>query len=171
MKIKNLIAHLAMLTGLCIACPAMAEPANNQAETQAGVVARLYKDFAWQAVFSVQKTWLPIASQPRPVLEKYFDDELTALLMAEQQCLARRKGELCRIDFDLIFASQDPAAADLTVKQKGRETVSVEFVYPSSNEKIRVEYRLRQTPKGWRISDMRYSNMPGITVKQLLRKK
>ena len=156
-----------LLSGFCLLSPALAGTSLTR-DAGAALVTSLYKNFAWQAVFASDAGGT-LAAQPRAELEKYFDAELTESFLKEQKCLARRKGELCHLDFDPLFASQDPAATNLTVKPAAGGKVMVEFVYPSGGEKIRLEFSLKSTAQGWRITDIRYLNMQGISLRKVLR--
>lgn len=135
------------------------------------VVANLYKAFAWQALVSSDDVFgRPLAEQEGSVLRRYFDRELTSLLVDDHRC-AVTNGELCNLDFDPIFASQDPAAAALSIRSISNSLVAVEFTSPSSGEKVRLEYRLAKNEHGWRIGDIRYPGMSKATLKQLLARK
>jgi hypothetical protein len=151
--------------------PAIAnERHKNQQDTSTEVVYRLYKDFAWQAVLlspnAPPKVFVPIESQPRPVLERYFHAELSSLLISDNRC--RLAKGLCNLDFDPIFASQDPGAFDLNVQLLVSGNVAVQFTYPGNGQKIRLEYKVKPSAKGWRITDIIYTSNGGSSLKQIL---
>lgn len=153
---------------LILSCMAFATSAPRVSDERVALVGKLYKEFAWQALASSDHVFgKSLAKQDSSVLRRYFDRELALLLVADQRCVARTS-EPCNLDFDPIFASQDPAAADLSIRSMGNDIVAVEFTYPSSGEKVRLEYRLTRSENGWRISDIRYPGMPPATLKQLL---
>lgn len=60
--------------------------------------------------------------------------------------------------FDLLYASQDPDAADLSIKAEASNKVVVSFRYPSNGERITIQYLLAQTRNGPRINDVIYPN-------------
>lgn len=91
-------------------------------------------------------------------------------MVQDRQC-ATTSGEPCNLDFDPIFASQDPAAIDLSIRSVPNDMVAVEFTYPSSGEKVKLEYRLAKSQAGWRIGDIRYPGMSDVSLKQLLARK
>lgn len=116
-----------------------------------GIVFKLYRDYAWEAVIAAGYDGL--MQQPPKILKQYFDENLTALILRDRKC--SEKGEICRLDFVPMWASQDPAAVDLTVEKTGKkDIIKVQFRYPSTNEKIELKYRVTKTPNGWRISDI-----------------
>ncbi len=141
-----------------------------------GVVYRLYKEFGWVAYFSSNKDSEShlggsILQQPRPVLSQYFDDELTELMMKEEACETTNVGELCNLEFDLLFGSQDTAATDLTITQKGASRTLVSYTYPSDQSKMQIEYQLRKVGAGWKISDVVYIREKRTSLKALLSKR
>lgn len=166
LKLRRCLAGLILIAGAFLTSAVVAQPAPKRGEA-AEVVANLYKQFAWQVLFSADQ-WPTLAAQPQAELEKYFDPALTALFLREQQCLASGKAEICNLEFDPIFASQDPAASNLTIKSAAADKVAVEFVYPSTKKKIRLNFKLVKTAKGWRIADIDYPNMRGMSLKKIL---
>jgi hypothetical protein len=126
------------------------------AEAPDGVVRRLYREFAWEAVFSdpvVDHKWVGLLQQPPAVLERYFTPRLAHLLAKDADC-ARRSGEICRIDFLPIWASQDPGATDLMVSPAIGGVVQVGFKYPGNGKAVTLRYSLVRAVSGWRIADI-----------------
>lgn len=164
MPLSNAIASSALASLLLLAPCAQA-----QAGPSSDVVYQLYKDYAWEALFedSGKVGGKPLLSQPRQVLARYFDDRLVRLLLKEQACLAQHTGEVCHLEFNPIFASQDPGAARLKIASSTPVQVEVQFTYPSDRSTVRLVYRMVQTRSGWRIDDIRY---PGTktSLKSLL---
>lgn len=147
----NRLLFLILLGIALFAVSAEAEPYPPKVNSPEGVVFKLYQDYAWEAVMAAGYDGL--MQQPPQILKRYFDDNLTALILRDRKC--SEKGEICRLDFVPIWASQDPAAVDLTVeKTKKKDIVKVKFRYPSTNEKIELKYRVTNTPRGWRVSDI-----------------
>lgn len=135
------------------------------------IVGSLYKAFAWQVLSSSDDVFgKPLVQQEDPVLRRYFDQELTSLLIKDRHC-ATKAGGICNLDFDPIFASQDPAAVDLSIRSMPNDIVAVEFTYPANGEKVKLEYRLTKTQGAWRIGDIRYPGMSDASLKQLLARK
>ena len=145
--------------------------ASRASDEQIAIVGSLYKAFAWQVLSNSNNIFgKPLTQQEGTILRRYFDQELASLLLKDREC-AKASGEICNLDFDPIFASQDPAAVDLSIRAASNSMVSVEFTYPSNGEKVRLEYQLTKSQAGWRIGDIRYPGMPNVSLKQLLARK
>ncbi|AXM21387.1 DUF3828 domain-containing protein [Xanthomonas oryzae pv. oryzae] len=122
------------------------------------LIIKIYHDYAWVAVIGDQWKGEGISSQKLPVLQKYFDYRLAALLEKDNECNSRG-GRTCNLDFDPIFASQDPAVYDLRVGNlKNNESIDVEFKYPENHERILVKYVVVNSGSGWRVKDICYQH-------------
>lgn len=138
------------------------------------VVVGLYKDFAWSAMFAPDKQVDAIVgpslmAQSRAVLARYFEPDLTRLLLKDAACWrAGLDGGTCRLDFDLLFASQDPAAGDMSFTSEPGDQVRVSFRYPSNGQKIELRYLMKKTAAGWRIHDIVYLSMNLQSLRALL---
>jgi hypothetical protein len=124
-----------------------------------GVVAKLYRDYAWEAVIDEpSESGKLLLDQPRQVLEHYFTRQLSELIIQDRACKVRTK-EPCKLDFDPIWGSQDPGASDMKIKLGAvPNTVNVQFRYPGNGSFIEMTYRLRKGATGWRISDVQYTS-------------
>lgn len=141
-------------------------------KTEASVVGELYRAYAWEAVIGVPTDEASpfkqhLVDERESVLRLYFSPELAGLLAANSQCKARTK-EICKLDFDPIFASQDPAAMDLSIKRVAPGSVKVLFTYPSSREKIQIDYKVLQFGGKWRITDIIYPGHSNMSLRKLL---
>lgn len=137
------------------------------------LVYQLYKDFGWSAIFDVSvetESYLgkPIEEQSPNILSKYFSPELVKLFLKEAECKQFRKGELCNLEFDAIFASQDPAAMELSISSSESNVIIVQFLYPSNLAKINLKYQLKRIGNQWRISDIVYLGEPSVSLKEIL---
>ena len=159
-RAHGLGSFLAVLAAIVFAAPAHA------AEDAAAVVARLYRDFAWEAV--VTEPYTPgLAQQPASVLRRYFDEGMVARFLADRECV-HKTNSVCRLDHAPLWASQDPAAYDLHVKPTQQPgVVDVEFSGPASPEPTRLRYELVRTSQGWRITDIRSDGGRASLRKQL----
>ncbi len=130
-------------------------------------VAQLYRDYAWEAVMEEPGgAAFALVAQPRNVLAKYFDDELTALLLKDRECARRTKG-ICNLGFSPLWASQAPGASALKVTgTSDPAVVAVTFRHPDETTPTTLQYRVRRTPAGWRIQDIVYAEI-GSLVKLL----
>jgi hypothetical protein len=126
------------------------------------VVARLYRDYAWEAVMH-RPDWPGLLDQPREILEQYFDEKLASRILRDR--VRAGKHGIGRLDFDPIWDSQDPAATDLNVSRSGRPAaVAVQFRCPGGGETVDLLYEMTMTRKGWRIADIRGSDWSLISI-------
>lgn len=139
------------------------------------VVYRLYKDYGWVGMFALPEdaerhVGPPLTSQPRRILLRYFNESLARLLVKEEMCLKKSKGSVCNLEFDPLFASQDPSAVSLEIRQTEPNTVCVNYTTPSSGDEITINYILELHGASWRIKDIIYSNMNNLSLKRILSK-
>ena len=142
-------------------------------DTKKTIVYQLYKDFGWNAVFDASKEaqyylGKTIEEQSQDVLSRYFSPELVILFLREANCNAIRHGELCNLDFDPIFASQDPAASDLVISSAENDSVAVRFIYPANGTKVNLLYNLAKFKEKWRITDIIYPGDSTTSLKAIL---
>lgn len=104
----------------------------------------------------------------RESLAKYFDGDLTDLFIKDFECQKREQG-VCNLDFDPILEAQD-----------FEETKNLKIVHVSGQPNVfnvtftnlgtrTLIYTLKKTPKGWRISDIKYPERSSL--KELLSRK
>jgi len=129
----------------------------------ADVVQTLYREFAWVAI---GMSGTDISDQPRSELEKYFDAQLTDLIIKDAECRLSRN-DICHLDRDMLYDSQDPVVLDLKISAPQRES-EVNVNFRSCTGKVSVlKYMMVRTPQGWRIHDISYG--PGrATLRALL---
>jgi hypothetical protein len=139
-----------------------------QADAEAKVVARLYKDYAWQA-FSIQTELFGqgLGSANKATLEKYFAPDLAKLLVEDTACAVRTR-ELCNLDFDLLFDSQDPRITDLDVMRVSPGKVRVQFKDPVTDKVTQIDFNLVMASGKWRIADIIYSEHSQQSLKKIL---
>jgi hypothetical protein len=165
MKTCSLFSLL-LLSAIAVSAVPVNEPDAHRAEL---LINGLYKDFGCPgpSVSSPDCDTLEadqrksVTEQGRAVLGKYFDPGLVALLLKERQCVEKNQG-ICNLDFDLLYASQDPEAADLTIKTAAANKVTVSFRYPSNGERITIQYLLVPTRNGLRITDVIYPDQTSL---------
>jgi hypothetical protein len=140
----------------------------------ADIVYKIYQDYGWESLFGspgegARVVKRPLVAQPAAVLQQIFDGELTSLLLKEARCLKQTPGALCNLEFSPIFASQDSGASDLTINGHDHNKVVVQFIYPSTGQKMQLTYLMRKTPRGWRVVDIVYP-APEASLKTILRR-
>ncbi|MGN6513815.1 MAG: hypothetical protein ACTHKZ_09655 [Lysobacteraceae bacterium] len=147
------------LLGILLLLASASVPAAVPAE---GVVARLYRDFAWEAVVATPHA-PGLAQQPKAVLLRYFTPALASAIAADAACAART-AKACALDFMPLWASQDPAAVDLSIAPAGPATVRVTYRVPASGAAVTLVFRMESTGAGWRIADVVYPQGPSLAA-------
>jgi hypothetical protein len=157
-----LIGAAAVVAGWCDAAPAA------RTDGEAAVVAKLYKDFAWQAVASQADLFGDdLSHQNKGTLEKYFAPELADLLVKDAACQVRYQG-ICNLDFDLLFDSQDPRVTDLDVETTSPGHVSIVYKDPVDDRKTRIDFDMARVAGNWKIKDVIYRSPDKVSLKTLL---
>jgi len=101
-------------------------------------------------------------------LSKYFDNELTALFIKDAECEKREQG-VCNLDFDPIYDAQDfERTTNLQIAAVADQADLFKVTLTNLGTRTLV-YRLTNTPSGWRISDIKYSDGPSL--KEILSRK
>jgi hypothetical protein len=95
-------------------------------------------------------------------LSKYFDKELTALFIKDDECKKREQG-VCNLDFDPIYAAQDfdEKTTNLQIAAVVGQPDLFKVTFTNLGTRTLV-YRLTDTPSGWRISDIKYPDEPSL---------
>ena len=116
---------------------------------------------------SVYRFHQPWGNQPdwfgdKRTLSKYFDKELTALFIKDDECEKREQG-VCNLDFDPIYDAQDfdKKTTNLQVAAVAGHSELFNVTFTNLGTRTLV-YRLTNTPSGWRISDIKYAEGPSL---------
>lgn len=136
-------------------------------DNEAAVVAKLYKDFAWQAIASQDLFGDDLSHQNKSTLEKYFAPALVDLLVKDAVCQVKSQG-ICKLDFDLLFDSQDPRVTDLEVTTTSPGRVSVVYKDPVDDKTTRIDFEVARVAGRWRIMDVVYRRPDKMSLKQVL---
>ena len=98
----------------------------------------------------------------KQTLSKYFDKELTDLFIKDDECAKREEG-VCNLDFDPIYAAQDfdKETTNLQIAAAAGQSDSFNVTFTNLGTRTLV-YKLMNTPSGWRISDIKYSEGPSL---------
>lgn len=132
------------------------------------LIVKLYKDFAWQALGTTQDVFgKSLQLQDNVVLRQYFDPGLAALIVQDRECVSRR-AEVCNMDFDPLFGSQDATVSDFTIQRESAGRIAVAFTSPSSGEKAKLLFHMKQSGAAWRINDVVYQDLRGASLRKLL---
>lgn len=93
----------------------------------------------------------------RTTLERYFDDELVDLLLADFAC-QKREGGACKLDRDPFVAAQDWKIQNLSMTRlSGRpEEAVLEVRFDNLGKETVIDYSLVKLERGWRIHDISY---------------
>jgi hypothetical protein len=113
------------------------------------IVQALYRDWAGNK---------PFPTNDREVLERYFDSELIKLLLEDAKC-GHGQNVICGLDFDPIYDTQEHVDKNRKIKIRSLSQVPLPSVAVTLEHPARtLIYALHQTPTGWRISDIKYSD-------------
>lgn len=152
--------HAAFSTFLLVSVwSTSAQPPSLEGQPDA-IVAKLYKAHA-------AKTGPFFNSTKRPLLEQYFTKELAGLILKDA---IASKGEVGALDFDPLYASQDPSITDFKIAMATRvdRKAAVDASFKDLGQARRVRFQLEQNSAGdFRIADINYPD--GTTILQLLR--
>ena len=132
------------------------------------LIAKLYKNFAGQALGATQDVFgEPLQQQDETVLRQYFDPTLSALIVQDRECVSRR-AEVSNMDFDPLFGSQNTTVTDFTIQRESAGRIAVAFTSPSSGEKAKLLFHMKQSGAAWRINDVVYQDLRGASLRKLL---
>ncbi|AKU24885.1 hypothetical protein ACZ75_13475 [Massilia sp. NR 4-1] len=138
------------------------------AETEASVVARLYKDFGWQAFASQRELFGEVLQhQDKAVLRRYFAPSLVELLIHDSICQIKEHG-ICLLDFDILFDSQDPVITDLEVQRQSSGKVQIRFKDPTNGQAREIEFLVVRLAGQWKIADILYRTKAEPSLKRIL---
>lgn len=138
------------------------------ADRETAVVGKLYRDFAWQAFANQPELFgADIAHQGRARLLAYFTPELAGLLLRDAAC-QDEEGGICKLDFDLLFASQDPRVSDLEIESTGPGRATARFKDPVSGVVTRIAFEVVRINGAWKIADVIYDGPPAQSLRRRL---
>jgi len=99
----------------------------------------------------------------RALVDRYFMKDLADLIWKDA---VHAKGEVGALDFDPLYASQDPQISDFKISESGwaadakfgpEDKAIVEVTFKNSGKKQRVAFAFDQDKSGaWKIFDIRY---------------
>lgn len=150
---KNLFKLLIFIFGLAITFYANSKEMT-VTQSNLRLVQKIYKDFP------PTSTAKSISSQKSSVLSRYFDTNLTNLIVNDNLCAQKTK-EICNLDFDPIYNSQDVGYVNIKLVPIGTSNVVVTLKGQGITTVLK--YVLIKTPKGVKVSDIIYDNNLSLT--------
>lgn len=134
-------------------------------DEQVATVRALYARYAAEA--AIDDTAPPtLATAPPAVLRQHLTEALTRLWLRDRDCVKRTQ-EICRIDFAVLWDSQDPTGTRVNLAwdaAQARVTATLRRVDGSTRV---LAYSLARETSGWRIDDIDFG--PGRpSLRQLL---
>lgn len=143
-------------------------PAAQSGSDAPAAVAKLYQEFAAEAVIDTQDYSIQgLFGRPKAALARYLDDRLVALVLADRACSARTQ-EVCNLDFSPMWDSQDPVGTAIKISALDASRVLVELHGPNQRDR-RLTYRMVKTAAGWRVHDIEYDSHESLAT--MLRRK
>ncbi|HEY9109595.1 MAG TPA: hypothetical protein VIN58_23200 [Roseateles sp.] len=125
-------------------------------DEQVAAVRTLYARYAAESV--IDDTDSPtLATAPRAVLRQHLTEELTRLWLRDRDCVQRTR-EICRIDFAVIWDSQDPTGTSVKLAwdpAQGRVAATLRRADGSTRV---LAYSLVKGATGWRIADIGFGD-------------
>ncbi|MFZ6817182.1 hypothetical protein [Undibacterium sp. Ji22W] len=123
---------------------------------QKALVAKLYKNYAFEAIRDESDLDGEFLDRPRNVLLSYLTPSLAKLVLKDRKCAADTH-EICNLDFMPLWDSQDPTGAIVRILPTSKnDEVNVQLRYGSETRTL--TYFLTLTNLGWRIRDIAYEN-------------
>jgi hypothetical protein len=158
------ILKLALIisSSLCIFQNANSEECSTDGLMRKGLVKDLYINFG-----NHKNDSQGIIDQKKAVIGKYFDQKLSMLIMREGQC--RESGEICNLDFDPIYNSQDPVdytASYFCDKNNINVLINHSKKVSKANKSIKVVFTFKNVNNTWKIDDLLYSD--GSSLQKIL---
>lgn len=128
----------------------------------------LYRRYAWVAMFSVEASAgkVPLARASREELAEIFAPDLALAIWNDSECIKIR-GEICALDFDVLFDSQDPSARDLHI-ESGKSSADAQVCFKDATDAQRcLQFAGAPIDGQIRIADIRYTG--GQSLREMLR--
>lgn len=168
-SVARIACHMCLAAALARTVSSLA--AQGPDATPVRVVAGLYHDFAWEAVIDEPNDFPALTQLPRPAFERYLTPDLARLILNDEACMARTH-EICKLDFNPVWASQDPGGvSELKVSASAeRDAVLVTMRYPDGSV-TSLTYRMQLVRGNWRIADILFQSGPnsGLSLAGILR--
>lgn len=158
---------LALPAAMALILPGLVGASEVRSEITA-LLSGLYQRYAWVAVFSVDPPAgkVPLAKASRKELSEVFAPDLALAIWNDSRC-AEKRGEICVLDFDVLFDSQDPTARDLVI-EPGKQAAEAQVCFKDAADARRcLTFNGVAINGAIRIADIRYAG--GQSLRQMLR--
>lgn len=135
------------------------------------LVASTYKEYAWTIVFApaqASSSAVLLTQERLAKLKQIFADDLALAIVNDAQCV-NRTGEVCSLDFDILFDSQDSDARELLIRPKSNYRVEACFVDQTQKQKC-IEFVGSADKNGMRVYDILY-DQTGRSIRTILKLK
>lgn len=141
---------------LLVMAMAVSPPGIAAARDLRAPVVAMYRNFAWEALSSDTDLFGPsLVNQSARTLSAYFEPRLAKMIAEDSACQERTQA-FCKLDFDLLFDSQDPPLVDLRIAAGPSNTVEVRFTDPVTQKETLIVYSIARQSNTWRITDASY---------------
>lgn len=109
--VASVFALLTTHAGASLAAPSVGDADLSK------LVSQLYGRYAWIAIFATAPPSgaVPLAQASKKELVNVFAPDLAQEIWQDAQCAQKRR-EICILDFDILFGSQDPSASELAIQ-------------------------------------------------------
>ncbi len=156
MKTKTITISLALASCLLVTTLPAAYPQTGN--TPESVVRQLYSAYGQGDIENNPPEKTRILDKPVSVYEEYFTNRLAKLIVKDRTEEIRSK-ELGRLDFSILYGSQDcEGIKNIRIdRELGSNNVVVFYDQNDEKDVMKVRHVMVQTKVGWRISDIQYS--------------
>jgi hypothetical protein len=136
-----------------IGSDAFSQVSNNPEE----IVKQLYFQYGQGDIVINSPANNRLLDKPLAVYKIYFTEQLAKLIVDDRAEEIKTK-EVGRIDFSLLFGSQDTEGVKNIRIHKSPSENTIVVIYDQNNEKdvMKLKYIMTKTKAGWRISDIIY---------------
>jgi Protein of unknown function (DUF3828) len=159
MNIFPSVHSLWLRTSLCLLFCLLVSTAraDGAVDPAKSVVEKLYRDYAWVVLID-NSGLVNLVDQSEAELSKYFTASLSNLISKDHKC-AEATQDVCNLDFDPIYDSQDPSGThQLRIGQMNHASEVMVTFLPrwSSPNMTELRFKMTDTSTGWRIDDIYY---------------
>jgi hypothetical protein len=159
LKILRLVC--AVSCAALLASPALAEPLPD-------LVRKTYVQYAWVTLFSdpaIEAKYKQLSKENLTHLRAIFVPDLALAIYQDSRCVIQ-SGEICNLDSDILFSSQDPLAHDLVITSSGKNSATACFLAQQGRRRC-FEFEGKMSGGKMLIYDIKY-DQEGHTLRSML---